>query len=65
MSVKVVLMELAIEQFFALPITIQEPLDERIERLAEIEAVRDQALPPNADRRRRSHGFTIDLGDDY
>jgi hypothetical protein len=53
----------AMDQFFALPIVLQEPLDERLARLAENEAIRDRTLAPNSKRRHRLHVFSLDLGD--
>ncbi len=65
MSLRPDLTEDAIDQFFALPIDLQEPLDERLERLAESEAIRDRSLAPDAERRHRLHTFNLDLGDLY
>jgi cytidylate kinase len=65
LSLRADLTEDAIEQFFALPIFLQEPLDERLERLAENEAIRDRSLAPDAERRHRFHTFNLDLDDTY
>jgi hypothetical protein len=65
MIVRPLLLADAIDQFFALPIVLQEPLDERLDRLAETEAIRDRSLSPAAERRHRFHTFNLELKDAY
>ncbi len=65
MNARLVISEDAVEQFYAIPIELQDPLDERLARLAEIEATRDLNLPPGSSRRFRYHEFTLDLGDQF